>query len=117
MRIGTVRAEEARVFDGDEGTHVLHEPDGSLGERRAEVFFHPGGHMVDEPDPDEPDAMPLDEWRDPEAAGWYASRLDERGDRTGAPDGPHAYSWQAREAVDVHAPTPNAAPSAPTPGM
>lgn len=105
MRIGTVRAEEAKVFDSEEGTHRLHEPDGSVGERRVEVFFHDGGHMVE---PAEGDDMPLDDWRDPEKPGWYAREIDDRSEPCGEMTGPHASSWQALEEIDFHAPDPDA---------
>lgn len=67
MIIGTMRAEEARVFDQDSGFHRFHDEDGNE-YGSFEVFWHDGGHLVE---PDETDDMPLDDWRDPEPAGWY----------------------------------------------
>jgi len=62
MQIGTMRAEEARVFDSESGN--FQRPDGKW----VEIFWHNGGHMIEA---DEDDDMPLDDWRDPERPGWY----------------------------------------------
>lgn len=62
MMIGTMRAEEARVFDSSAGTFGF--PCGG----KVEIFWHNGGHMIEA---DEGDDMPLDDWRDPERPGWY----------------------------------------------
>lgn len=67
MRIGTMRAEESEAFGDYAGYHRFVGDDGSP-YGSFEIFFHRGGHMVDQ-DPD--DGMPLDDWRDPEPPGWY----------------------------------------------
>ena len=66
--LGARHSEEARVYDSYEGYHRFHaeetqEPYGSF-----EVFWWEGGHMLEQ---DEDDTMPLDDWREPEGAGWY----------------------------------------------
>jgi len=101
MIIGTVRPEEARVFDSCEGYHQFHaektqEPYGSF-----EVFWHDGGHMVEQ-DPD--DSMPLDDWRDAEAAGWYWQACSPGCLPDGEPSGPFASSRQAHQDADEWSP-------------
>lgn len=94
--IGTVRVEEAKVFDSEAGYHQFTSEDG---ERYGsfEVFWHDGGHMVEA---DEDDDMPLDDWRDAEAAGWYWHACQPGCLPDGEASGPFASSRQAREDAD-----------------
>ena len=101
MIIGTVRIEESRVYDSHAGYHQFHadetqEPHGSF-----EVFWHDGGHMVEQ---SEGDDMPLDEWRDAEQAGWYWAPGFPGCLPDGEPTGPFAYSQQAHQDADEWAP-------------
>jgi|TARA_R110000823_G_scaffold311428_1_gene436946 hypothetical protein len=68
MIIGTARAEECAAYDSREGYHQFHSEETQELYGSFEVYWHAGGHMVE---PSEDDDMPLDDWRDPERAGWY----------------------------------------------
>jgi len=67
MIIGTVRPEEAKIFDAFAGYHRFHAEDTQDEYGSLEVFWHDGGHMVVHGDDD----LPLDDCRDGEVAGWY----------------------------------------------
>lgn len=96
MIIGTLRPEDARVFNSEEGYHSFHNEEGeSYG--AFEVFWHHGGHMVD---PDEDDDMPLDDWREAEKAGWYWHACFPGCIPDGDPSGPFASSREARADAD-----------------
>jgi len=100
MRIGTMRVEEARVFDSEAGYHPFHseagEPYGSY-----EVFWHDGGHMIEADDDD----MPLDDWRDAEPAGWYwIACFPGCMPDSDAPSGPFSTSYLACEDADEYLP-------------
>jgi len=91
--IGTLHKEEARVFDSAEGYHQFENEDGEqFGS--FEVFWHDGGHMIEQPEHDD---MPLDDWREPEPAGWYWQASFPGCLNDGEPQGPFSYSWQAKD--------------------
>jgi len=93
MIIGTLRAEEARVFSNDSGVTRF------AGGIVVEIFWHNGGHMIEA---EEGDDMPLDDWRDPERPGWYYRYLN-RELENNFPVGPHPTSTKALAAVrDLH---------------
>jgi hypothetical protein len=102
MIIGTVRSQEARVYDNHAGYHQFHaEPDNSHAtpERHGsfEVFWHDGGHMVEH---DGDGDMSLDDWRDAERAGWYWWACFPGCLPDGELCGPFASSAQAHEDAD-----------------
>jgi len=97
MIIGARHSEEARVYDAREGYHQFHaeetqEPHGSF-----EVFWWEGGHMLEQ---DEDDTMPLDDWREPEGAGWYWWSCFPGCLPDGEPSGPFGSSRAAHEDAD-----------------
>lgn len=90
MRIGTIRPEEARVFDSHAGYHQFHaeetqEPYGSF-----EIFWHDDTAF----DYDE------DHTFDPQPAGWYWHACQPGCLPDGEPCGPFASSRQALEDAD-----------------
>lgn len=99
--IGTVRPDEARAFDSMAGYHQFHTEEQQAECRSTygsfEIFWHDGGHMVEA---EEGDCMPLDEWRDAEAAGWYWQACFPGCLPDGEPSGPFASSAQALEDAD-----------------
>jgi len=97
MIIGSRRAEEARAHDSQSGYHTFTSEAGeSYGS--FEVFWHNGGHMIE---PDEGDDMPLDDWRDPEPAGWYwIAGFPGCMPDSETPSGPFSSSREAREDAD-----------------
>ena len=101
MIIGTIHIEEAQVMDSHEGFHQFHaeesqEPHGSF-----EVFWWEGGHMLEQ---DEDDTMPLDDWRDPEPAGWYWRAGFPGCLPDGEPTGPFGSSQAAHADADEWSP-------------
>ena len=95
MIIGTIRApEETGIYNEYEGSHHFHTEETQEPYGLFEVFHHEGGHMI-EPDPD--DDMPLDDWRDAEAPGWYWRDCCTGHD----PVGPFPTSRAALEDADV----------------
>jgi len=101
MIIGTVRIEEARVYDSHAGYHQFHAPETQEPHGSFEIFWHDGGHMVEQ---DESDDMPLDDWRDAERAGWYWAPCLPGCLYDSDPVGPFAYSQQAHEEADEWSP-------------
>ena len=102
MIVGTVRIDEARVYDSHVGYHQFHAPETQEPHGSFEVFWHDGTHMVES---DEDDDMSLDEWRDAERAGWYwhacfPGCLPD----CESPVGPFARSQQAHEDADEWSP-------------
>lgn len=96
MIIGTVRIEEARIYDSHQGYHQFHaeesqEPYGSF-----EVFWHDGGK---DEDPD------CENWDGDEMKpGWYWWSCFPGCLPDGEPSGPFAYSSQAHEDADEWSP-------------
>lgn len=89
MKIGTVRPEEARIYNTHEGYHSFHaeetqEPFGSF-----EVFWHDAVYDDDGPDMD---------------AGWYWWACFPGCLPDGEPSGPFATSRDAREDADEWGP-------------
>jgi hypothetical protein len=101
MKIGTVRIEEARAYDSHAGHHQFHAPETQEPFGSFEVFWHDGDHMVEH---DETDTMPLDDWREPERAGWYWAAGFPGCLFDGEPSGPFAYSYQAHQDADEWSP-------------
>lgn len=98
MIIGTRRAEEARVFDSEQGYHQFHDENGDA-YGSFEVFWHDGGHMVDLIEIDD---QPLDDWRDAEPAGWYwVAQFPGCMPDSDCPAGPFGSSRDAREDADA----------------
>ena len=94
MRIGTVRTEEARVFDSEAGYHQFHaaetqEPFGSF-----EIYWHQPANPPVWSDDDE----------NSEPAGWYWRAGFNGGLPDGEPSGPFASSRQALEDADEWSP-------------
>ena len=92
MIIGTVRIEEARVYDSHAGYHQFHtdetqEPHGSF-----EVFWHDDKSVSDQ------------ETYHDMAAGWYWAAGFPGCLYDGEPSGPFAYSQQAHQDADEWAP-------------
>jgi hypothetical protein len=101
MKIGTVRTEEARVYDSHAGYHQFHAPETQEPFGSFEVFWH---------DPTirvlrwvERDAL-LDDWRESEPAGWYWAAGFPGCLFDGEPSGPFAYSYQAHQDADEWSP-------------
>ena len=95
------KTKEARVFDSHKGLHQFHaeetqEPYGSF-----EIFWHDGGHMVEQLEGDD---MPLDDWREPEASGWYWHVCFSGCLPDGCPIGPFSSSQAAHEDADEWSP-------------
>lgn len=92
MRIGTVRPEEARVFDSHAGYHEFHaeETQGPYGS--YEVFWHDGDNG--QPEGEESDMAPGWYW----VAGFPGCEWD------GEPTGPFANSRDAALDADEWAP-------------
>ena len=92
MRIGTVRPEEARVFDSHEGYHSFHAEDTQEPYGSFEVFWNDGndleGGSSDEMAP----------------AGWYWRACCPGCMPDGEPSGPFASSQQAHEDADEWSP-------------
>jgi hypothetical protein len=103
MIIGTVRPEEARVYDDKEGFHQFHADETQETHGSFEVFWHGGGHLIEQ-DVIEDDDMALDEWRDAEAPGWYWRACFPGCLPEGGPSGPFAKSSQAHKDADEWAP-------------
>lgn len=94
MIIGTVRPEEARVFDSEAGYHQFHNEDGtSYGS--FEVFWHDGTSMAD-------DEYTTEEPHDP--AGWYWRACFPGCLPDGEPFGPFANSRDAMYDADEYHP-------------
>ena len=99
--IGTVRPEEAKVFDSHKGFHQFHaeetqEPHGSF-----EVFWHDGGPMIEQED-DQP--LHFDDWGAEPHEGWYWWPCFPGCLPDGDPSGPFASSRQAHEDADECSP-------------
>lgn len=96
MIIGTMRTEEARVFDGQEGYHTFHdETGGAYGS--FEVFWDDGDTS---PWSDEPRNFDTD--GDPVRPGWYWWACLPGYMPDGDPCGPFATSIGARADADEH---------------
>lgn len=87
MKIGTLRAEEARVFDSAAGYHQFHDEETGEAHGSFEVFW-----LDHDDEPDDDFAMP---------SGWYwiAGFPGCMPDSDG-PSGPFAYSWLAKWDAD-----------------
>lgn len=101
MIIGTMHVEEARVMDSHEGYHQFHDdvtqtPCGSF-----EIYWWNGGHMIEQEGDDD---MPLDDWRDPEPAGWYWRAGFPGCLPDGEPSGPYGSSKLAHINADIWSP-------------
>jgi hypothetical protein len=94
MKIGTIRIEEARAYDSHAGHHQFHAPETQEPLGSFKVLWHDGDHMVER---DGTDTMPLDDWREPEPAGWYWVEGPYA-------SGPFAYSYQAHQDADEWSP-------------
>ena len=92
MKIGTVRPEEARVYDSHAGFHAFHAEETQEEYGLFEVFWHDGNNG--QPEGEESDMAPGWYW----AAGFPGCLWD------GEPVGPFAYSQQAHEDADEWAP-------------
>jgi len=93
MIIGTVRIDEARVYDSHVGYHQFHAPETQEPHGSFEVFWQDGTHMVED---DEDDDMPK--------AGWYWFACFPGCLPDSDPVGPFAYSQQAHEDADEWSP-------------
>lgn len=98
MKIGTVRPEEARVFDRDEGYHQFHSEDGSP-YGSFEVFWHNGGPLT-EGMPRDPEDWDSDDSEQNEPAGWYWYACFPGCLPDSDPSGPFATSTQAMYDAD-----------------
>jgi hypothetical protein len=98
MIIGTVRAEEAKVFDGSAGYHQFHNEDGEA-YGSFEVFW-------DDADVSEHggDARNYDKDGEPVQPGWYWASGFPGCMWDGEPSGPFATSHAARYDADEFAP-------------
>lgn len=97
MIIGTLRPSEVAHNDTHAGYHQFHDETGAAF-GSFEVFYHGGGHIIEQ---DASDDMPLDDWREPEAGGWYWWACHPGALPDGIePNGPHASSWDARADAD-----------------
>lgn len=85
MRIGTVRSEEARVFDSEAGYHHFHDEETGEAYGSFEVWW-------DSPGDDEDDA--------PRLAGWYWWACSPGCMPDGEAEGPFASSWLAKWDAD-----------------
>ena len=99
MIVGTVRTEEARVFDSRAGFHRFHgeesqEPYGSF-----EVFWYDGEFESGSQIPDEADCE-----ENEQPAGWYWAAGFPGCLYDGEPSGPFASSQQAHRDADEWAP-------------
>lgn len=73
MIVGTMRASEAKVFDGSAGFHQFHSEDGTT-YGSFEVFWHDGGPIAGDTypmNPDEREDWDHDDSELDEPAGWY----------------------------------------------
>lgn len=89
MRIGTIRAEEARAGNCEEGYHPIHNEDGSI-RGRLEVFWDDADVSQWGGDP-----RNYDSDGEPVQPGWYWVEVDQRGEWLGDPSGPFGHSLDA----------------------
>lgn len=96
MIIGTVRAEEARVFDSEAGYHRFHTMEGDA-YGSFEVFWHDANSDDTGPDDDDGDFDPL-------PSGWYWHACFPGCMPDGDPVGPFASSRAAMYDADEYHP-------------
>ena len=101
MIVSTWRKEEGRVYDSHAGYHQFHTPETQEPFGSFEIFWHNGGHMVEQ---DESAEMLLDDWRDAERPGWYWASGFPGCLYDSEPVGPFASSQGAHEDADEWSP-------------
>ena len=95
MRIGTVRPEEARVFDSHSGYHSFYAEESQEEYGSFEVFWHDGGYIETAEDP----GVDIET-----RSGWYWRAGFPGCLPDGEPNGPFASSRQAHEDADEWSP-------------
>jgi hypothetical protein len=95
MRIGTVRAEEARVFDSHAGCHRFHQEETQEEYGSFEIFWHNGKQDCRDEDSD---------GSEPLAPGWYWWARFPGCMPDGEANGPFADSRQALQDADEWSP-------------
>lgn len=99
MIIGTVRKEEARVFDQFAGYHSFHAEETQESYGSLEIFWHKGGPL-EESNPPTHDDWDCDDSEQCEPAGWYWRSCFPGCLPDGDSFGPFASSRQALEDAD-----------------
>lgn len=97
MIVGTVRPEEARIFDRDAGYHQFHGMTAGETFGSFEVFWHDANSNDTGPDDDDGDF-------DPQPSGWYWHACFPGCIPDGEPNGPFATSTQAMYDADEYHP-------------